>query len=452
MPSELSSLANLIFAEVQALETAHDGVVLPPLDEDYVPSIYSDPRFMHSAGIILSAASRLIAAIQNPYLAVQQASGGMHISTLLNVAVEANLTEALKEAGSEGLHVNELAPRVNMDPIKLERTLRYLCAHHIYREVSPSVFANNRLSMALDTGKPFEAVKDRGLHRYDNATGVAPFVGHTTDEVFRSASVLSPFLLDPSDSTTSRAPLLQAFNQDSGDFFHFLEQPGNEKRLYRFGAAMKNMEKLLPHDLVLAGFDWYSLPRGSLVVDVGAGIGAVTLSLARNLPQLGFVVQDRPSVIADAEQFWKKEMPEALESGLVQLQGHDFFQPQPTKGVGVFMLRHVLHDWSDAQAKVILDHLRAAATPSTKLVILDQIVPYTCPVDDAPPLPHVLKGNPGPLTGLAFMLDIQMMNACNSRERTKGEWESLVKKSGWEIESVWRGPMNSIVCKIHQEV
>jgi hypothetical protein len=33
--------------------------------------------------------------------------------------------------------------------------------HNLYQEVSPDVFANNRVSMALDTGKKFEEVKDR---------------------------------------------------------------------------------------------------------------------------------------------------------------------------------------------------------------------------------------------------------------------------------------------------
>ena len=36
------------------------------------------------------------------------------------------------------------------------RVLRVLASNHIFIEVSPDVFANNRLSSVLDTGKPVE--------------------------------------------------------------------------------------------------------------------------------------------------------------------------------------------------------------------------------------------------------------------------------------------------------
>ena len=44
------------------------------------------------------------------------------------------------------------------------------------------------------------------------------------------------------------------------------------------------------------------LPEGSVVVDVGAGIGAHSLVLARAFEHLQIVVQDRAPVIADAEK------------------------------------------------------------------------------------------------------------------------------------------------------
>lgn len=38
------------------------------------------------------------------------------------------------------------------------RILRLLATHHMFREVAPDVFANNAISMTLDTGKPVEAI------------------------------------------------------------------------------------------------------------------------------------------------------------------------------------------------------------------------------------------------------------------------------------------------------
>jgi len=41
------------------------------------------------------------------------------------------------------------------------RILRLLATNHIFIEVSPDIFANNRLSSVLDTGKPVEELLER---------------------------------------------------------------------------------------------------------------------------------------------------------------------------------------------------------------------------------------------------------------------------------------------------
>ncbi len=43
-------------------------------------------------------------------------------------------------------------------------------------------------------------------------------------------------------------------------------------------------------------------------------------------------------------------------------------------------MKHILHDWSDVYAKTILRQLREAASPETKLFVLEKVPPYTCPV------------------------------------------------------------------------
>jgi hypothetical protein len=43
----------------------------------------------------------------------------------------------------------------------LARVLRLLATNHIFTEVSPDVFANNRLSSVLDTGKSVEELLAR---------------------------------------------------------------------------------------------------------------------------------------------------------------------------------------------------------------------------------------------------------------------------------------------------
>jgi len=53
------------------------------------------------------------------------------------------------------------------------------------------------------------------------------------------------------------------------------------------------------HSHRTSGFDWVSLPKGALVVDVGGGVGTIVSVLVKALPNLKFVIQDRPAVIED---------------------------------------------------------------------------------------------------------------------------------------------------------
>jgi len=45
------------------------------------------------------------------------------------------------------------------------------------------------------------------------------------------------------------------------------------------------------------GFDWAGLAEGSLIVDVGGGIGSTSMALAKAFPYLRFCIQDRPKTV-----------------------------------------------------------------------------------------------------------------------------------------------------------
>lgn len=57
---------------------------------------------------------------------------------------------------------------------------------------------------------------------------------------------------------------------------------------------MKAKNKITEYFL---GFDWSTVPKGGLIVDVGCGIGNVSLEVAKIRPDLQIVLQDRPQVI-----------------------------------------------------------------------------------------------------------------------------------------------------------
>ena len=79
MSTELNSLLKLITSGVGAIEKLLDGSSLSPLNEPSVPSALNDPKFMHSASLVIAAASRLIVALQNPTMALMQTTSGVSI-------------------------------------------------------------------------------------------------------------------------------------------------------------------------------------------------------------------------------------------------------------------------------------------------------------------------------------------------------------------------------------
>ena len=78
------------------------------------------------------------------------------------------------------------------------------------------------------------------------------------------------------------------------------------------------------------------------------------------------------------------------------------------------MLRVVLHDWSDTYCIKILKHLRAAAGPETRLVVLDYVVSYPfepatkIPGSPSETAPEPLLANMGQANVLPYIADMQV--------------------------------------------
>lgn len=67
------------------------------------------------------------------------------------------------------------------------------------------------------------------------------------------------------------------------------------------------------------------------------------LDLAKIYPKLKFIVQDRAPVISQAENVWKDECSDALQTQRTKLMVHDFFTEQPVQGAEVYHMRYIMH-------------------------------------------------------------------------------------------------------------
>ena len=100
-----------------------------------------------------------------------------HLPACLRFLEASHTVEILRAAGPHGMHVRELSRHVGVDEGKLsERVraydricvadgarlghiLRLLATHHITRELQPNVFANNRISAIMDSGRAWEELR-----------------------------------------------------------------------------------------------------------------------------------------------------------------------------------------------------------------------------------------------------------------------------------------------------
>lgn len=104
------------------------------------------------------------------------------------------------------------------------------------------------------------------------------------------------------------------------------------------------------------------------VVDVGGSHGTIGKDLVERYPGLEVVVQDLPQVIESTQKSGE------LNSRLTFMT-HDFFQDQPVKDADVYLLRWILHDWSDHYAVKILRAVVPALRPDSRLIINEMCLP-----------------------------------------------------------------------------
>jgi len=109
-----------------------------------------------------------------------------------------------------------------------------------------------------------------------------------------------------------------------------------------------------------------------------------------------------------------------------------------------------MHDWPEEQALQILKHLRAAASPTTQLLVIDPMAPYACRVDVTstvsgtipgaflPPPPAPVLANLGEANTSVYYADMHMLTMFGAQERTIDEFVSLTGKAGWKIVKVHR--------------
>jgi hypothetical protein len=190
------------------------------------------------------------------------------------------------------------------------------------------------------------------------------------------------------------------------DVFAFLaENPDEASDFHAFQAQVtgRNVAALLAA---------HEFPPAATVVDVGGGDGALLRAVLRRHPGVHGILLDRAEAVAQARASVQGECP---ADRLTLVEG-DFFDKVPAGG-DVYVLSHILHDWADPPAARILGRVAEAMEAGAYLLVVENVK------DDEPNL-------------LVDYLDVLMLTAWGSRERTAAQYGSLLGEAGLEVVDV----------------
>src|SRR5262245_5423996 len=309
-------------------------------------------------------------------------------SCCVGAAAQLELADLLADGA---LHVDVLAERTKTHAPSLYRMLRALESTGIFTQTSPHVFANTPASECL---RRHLAGSNWAWIRFTLCAGAPVFEG------WRGLML---------SLQNGRPGFDQVTGQNSWE--HLQSNPQTQTI---FNQAIRDLSASIS-PAVAAAFNWSRFP---VVADIGGGIGSQLSAILDAHPSCRGILFDQPAVIAEATD------------ARIECVGGDFFKDVPIQA-DAYIIRWVLHDWSDQESAGLLMNLRKVATPDAHLMAMESVIPETPEFD------------------VGKWMDLNMMMMATGRERTVAEFRDLFGRAGFAIEEIvpTRSPLSIVVGK-----
>jgi hypothetical protein len=319
---------------------------------------------------------------QNPPPAaqlIQMAMGGV-VSQILYVAAKLGIADQLATPRTPA----DVAAALGAHPQSLYRLMRTLAGFGILAESENQTFALTPVGEALKTGAP-------GAARSTLITFGGPIFQAGFNELEYSVR-------------TGKVGFEKAMGMN---VFEALAQRPEEAQM--FSETMVGFHGAEPPAVAEA----YDFSKLGTIVDVGGATGNMLAAILGRHPQPRGVLFDMPHVVAGA--------PALLEqhgvTSRVSLASGNFFESVPSGG-DAYILSHIIHDWSEERCLTILGNVRKAMSPSSRLLIVE----FVLPTGNTP--------HPGKV------LDMVMLSLPGGTERTESEYSVLLAKAGFRLNRV----------------
>ena len=156
----------------------------------------------------------------------------------------------------------------------------------------------------------------------------------------------------------------------------------------------------------------YDFSVYNTIVDVGGGNGELISAVLNKNTGVKGILFDLPEVISrSGDSISARGLKDRC-----QLKTGNFFE-SVAKGGDAYIMRHILHDWSDADAITILSNCKKAMNPGGKILVVEAVIQ---------------KGNePSPFK----WLDLTML-MIGGKERTAKQFEQIFSKAELKVNRI----------------
>ena len=303
---------------------------------------------------------------------------GMQRTKLAGLLVTSGLADAL---GDRTRDIGEVARELGLSE---DVTLRVLGAAAACRLVH------------LDGGRQARLARLGAPLRTDHPHSIASWVAYQSAPAIAAAyDEVEHQLREGAEPSGHR----RAFGNSIWEYFG--EHPDEGAR---FGEAMQQLTAIDLGALARA----YPWPREGVICDVAGGIGTLLSAILERRKGARGILLDAPKVLAEAEDFLRSQgVADRIERRAGDLFG------ELDAHADVYVLKWILHDWSDDACRGILGRVRATMPTGSRIVVIDQ---------------HHESNRPSPLSS---MTDLLMLVECEGgRERSPDEVHGLMRDAG----------------------
>ncbi|KAG5715542.1 Sterigmatocystin 8-O-methyltransferase, partial [Termitomyces sp. T112] len=319
---QISALVALIKATANTIESHFTDSSLLSLDSLYSHALgaaISSPPLNDAVHILEGACAQLCATLARPSHTVLNRATQFFEPICLNVVITFKIPDILQERPL-GMHIKEIGEKAGVDHEKLGQIMRLLATKHIFREVATDLFANNRLSIQLVSSNPL--------------AGYLSFY----NEINKAAMMIVDVLSNSNQKKIEQSAWNRMTGFD-GSLFEYFEEgtPEGAKQGGLFALGLRGWNDAVQAAAVLSDFPWGKYPAGTIVNDVGGGIGTMAMELIKAFPNLLLKLQDRPDRIHQAEmEVWPELLPSAIAEKRIEFKAIDFFVDSPIEGCDVY--------------------------------------------------------------------------------------------------------------------